>query len=202
MGYPYAVGFCFRILFGCLESQSELSWLFVDRDRLTSPKSLDSSGYLRLSPALWLYAVLRLLPGHCLSFFRSTDYRFHGTRQISLGKFNVLRGDLVANTYSDHRQILGLTTMRWLTHRVRLTALHFRSIPPRIYDFFRTTPRGPPGVGFPPRESWCSTAQPLSLRCWVASVRPPGWDFHLLYVEHASHTQCVIGARAPITHIN
>ena len=61
MGNPRADGFCFRILFGCLESQSELSWLFVDRDGLTSPWALDALGYARLSPALWLYAVLRLL---------------------------------------------------------------------------------------------------------------------------------------------
>jgi hypothetical protein len=110
VGNPCADGFRFRVLFGCLEPQSELSWLFVDRDRLTSPRALDAAGYSRLSPALWLYSVLRLLAGHCLSFFGSTDYRLRGTRQISLGKYNALRDVLVVNTHNDYRQILGFAT--------------------------------------------------------------------------------------------
>ena len=96
-----AVGFRSRGIFGCLKVQSELSWLFVDRNRLPSPAGLVPAGSDRLSPVFRYYAVLRLLSGHRLSFFRSTGYRSRGARQISLSKTNKLRDHPVATTCSD-----------------------------------------------------------------------------------------------------
>jgi hypothetical protein len=99
--------------------------------------------------------------------------------------FNALRSDLVANTRNDYRQILGITTVSWFTRRTRLTTLHFHSIPPRIYDFFRTTSR-----------AWAFTSLPkvVVLRrssCLVDVRLPlsgPGLDFTSCTLTCSPHT--------------
>ena len=64
--------------------------------------------------------------------------------------------------------------------RQRLTALHSRSPPQRIYGLLQTRPRGSfaaqPAALKPPGQF---RAAPLPHRCRVPSVRAPGQDFHL-----------------------
>jgi hypothetical protein len=75
-----------------------------------------------------------------------------GTQQISRGKTLRFRGDHVANTPpaptgTGHRR-------RRPAHppKGRLTALHSRSPPPRIYGFFQTRPHGSPPANQPPAD--------------------------------------------------
>jgi hypothetical protein len=62
----------------------------------------------------------------------------------------------------------------------RLTALHSRSPPQRIYGLLQTRPHGSfaaqPAALKPPGQF---RAAPLPHRCRVPSVRAPGQDFHL-----------------------
>jgi hypothetical protein len=113
-----------------------------------------------------------------------------GTRQISRGKSLRFRGDHVANTPpaptgTGHRR-------RRPAHppQGRLTALHSRSPPPRIYGFFQTRPHGSPparpAASKPPGEL---RAAPLPHRCWVPPVRAPVQDSHLRSQQHARHTR-------------
>ena len=86
LGYPYA---------------PDISRLVLSLEQRFSHRALDSLSFNRLSPALWLYAVLRLLSGHDLSSFVLRATALAETRQISLGKTNELRVDPVANTHAD-----------------------------------------------------------------------------------------------------
>ena len=104
-----------------------------------------------------------------------------GAQQISWGEMLRFRCDHVANTlpvttYRDRASppLAGSPT------RQRLTALHSRSPPQRIYGLLQTRPRGSfaaqPAALKPPGQF---RAAPLPHRCRVPSVRAPGQDFHL-----------------------
>ena len=76
--------------------------LLVDRNRRSSPGRLSAAGYDRLSAALWFIAVLRLLPGHRLSSFRSTDY--HSSRRAPRPPYRItlaVSASLAAVSYPD-----------------------------------------------------------------------------------------------------
>jgi hypothetical protein len=88
-----------------------------------------------------------------------------------------------------HQQEPGIAAAGQLARQERLTALHSRSPPPRIYGFFQTRPHGssaaPTAALEPPGDL---RAAPLPHRCWVPPVRAPVQDFHLRSQRHARHT--------------
>ena len=145
------------------------------------PPVLDPARSAGITPAFRYYAILRLLLGHQPSSFRPPAYRQPaGTQQISLGETLRFRRDRVATTPSD--PTTGIGHRRCEPARPseeRLTALHFRSPPRRIYGLLQTRPRGNPAARDqaalePPGQF---RAAPLPLRCWIPPVRAPGQDF-------------------------
>ncbi|MCA1678002.1 MAG: hypothetical protein LC777_03135 [Actinobacteria bacterium] len=96
-------------------------------------------------PAVRYYTALRLLLGHSAFVLSSSGppATLAGTQQISRGKTLRFRRDRVATTPPVTRQEQGIAAAGQLTPpEERLTALHFRSQPQRIYGFFQTRPHG------------------------------------------------------------
>ena len=93
-------------------------------------------------PAVRYYAVLRLLLGHQPS--STAGLPNPGAQQISQGKSLRFRGDPVANTPAAPTGIGHRCHEPAHPANGRLTALHFRSRPPRTYGFFQTRPHGSP----------------------------------------------------------
>ena len=155
---------------GCLEEQSELSCLLIDRGRLPSPPHF--GGLDRLSLALRYYATVRLLSslGHVVLSFsmataavsRAEAERPHWVRtQTFLPSPSPVRPWI--------RRTSGFASWRKLTLHGCLVgaSLVFGSV------FHHQLPPDVPSRGRP------------CLRCEVPCVRPSE-DFHLLFCVHAS----------------
>src|SRR5450755_1225268 len=187
----------FRV-FCCCDRQAELHRRFFDRDRLplptgTRPGAL-SRHYTRLP-------VLRDPPtsaGPSAVVLSSFDLpaNLAGTQQISLGETLRFRRDHVATTPSDPATGIGHRRRRPARpSEERLTALHFRSPPRRIYGLLQTRPHGNPAAH--DQAALGSPGQfrpaPLPLRCWIPPIRTPGQDFH-----PRSQRPCQAHPRSPL----
>src|SRR5450755_576380 len=173
----------FRV-FCCCDRQAELHRRFFDRDRLPLPTGTRPSA---LSKHYTRLPVLRDPPtsaGPSAVVLSSFDLpaNLAGTQQISLGETLRFRRDHVATTPSDPATGIGHRRRRPARpSEERLTALHFRSPPRRIYGLLQTRPHGNPAahdqaaLGSPGQFR----AAPLPLRCWIPPIRAPGQDFHL-----------------------
>jgi hypothetical protein len=159
------------------------------------PPGFDPARSAGITPAFRYYAILRLLLGHQPSSSRPPAYRNLGTQQISLGETLRLRRDRVATTPPDPTTGIGHRRCEPAhPSEERLTALHFRSPPRRIYGLLQTRPHGnsaaQPAALEPPGQF---RAAPLPLRCWIPPVRAPGQDSHL-----RSQRPCQAHSRPPL----
>ena len=168
--------------FCCRDRQLELHRRLIDRDRLPLPARARAAG---LSGHYTRLPVLRgpptsAGPSTFVLSFSGLPANLAGTQQISRGKTLRFRCDHVATTPpgpigTGHR-------CRRPAHppKGRLTALHSRSQPQRIYGFLQTRPHGNSAAQTaalkPPGQF---RAAPLPLRCWIPPIRAPGQDFHL-----------------------
>ena len=169
--------------FCCRDRQLELHRRLIDRDRLPLPAHARGRTQRALHPPSSL--VLRgpptsAGPSTFVLSFSGLPANLAGTQQISRGKTLRFRCDHVATTPpgpigTGHR-------CRRPAHppKGRLTALHSRSQPQRIYGFLQTRPHvSPPAQPAASRPPGQFRAAPLPLRCWIPPVRAPGQDFHL-----------------------